>query len=52
MELTPKQYREFTVLYKIAVELKKESFVFYGQEILTEYAKHLLTYYNLKNDRL
>ncbi len=52
MELSSKQYKEFVDLYKQAIENKQESFVFYGQQILTEFAKHLLTYYKLRNDRL
>ena len=49
MELSSKQYKEFVDLYKQAIENKQESFVFYGQQI---FAKHLLTYYKLRNDRL
>ena len=52
MVLTKEQYKEFVKLYKQAVKNNTKTFVFYGQILLTEYAKHLLTYYELQNDKL
>lgn len=52
MILTNEQYKEFVKLYKHAVKNNNENFVFYGQILFTEYAKHLLTYYELQNDKL
>lgn len=52
MMLTKEQYKEFVKLYEKAVKNNDEMFVFYGQMVLTEYAKHLLTYFKLQNDKL
>ena len=38
------KYKELEDCYNIAVKDNKEDFVFYGEVILTSYAKYLLEY--------
>lgn len=46
--LSEENYDEFVKIYEKAVSKGDVSFEFYGQEILVEFAKYLLEYYNLK----
>lgn len=41
MEFTPELAREFQAMYKQAVADGAESFMFYGHEVLTAYAKYM-----------
>lgn len=46
MTFTKKTIAELQEAYDLAVKHKLESFNFYGEELLTAYAKHLLIYLN------
>jgi len=48
MEITNKDVPMLEKLYCKAVEEKKESFLYKGQEVLTIYCKYLLEYIKLK----
>lgn len=47
-EISDNHYKEIKNLYEKAKSSGDKSFEFNGQELLTEYAKYLLQYYELK----
>lgn len=48
INLNKKSLRELKQAYKKAVADKKEQFTFYGNELLTSYAKYLIEYAETK----
>jgi len=42
--VTNENFKEFVELYKLAVKYNQKTFMFYGQEVLTNYAKYLIQY--------
>ena len=48
-KVTKKDFDILVAKYNIAVENKEKSFIFFGNEILVDYAKYLIEYLSTKN---
>lgn len=48
IEFTPEKAEQLRKAYNKAVEEKKDSFVFQGDEFVTSYAKYLLEYLDMQ----
>lgn len=46
--LTEKNYDEFVKLYKKAKNSGIKTFMFYGKEVVTDFAKYIIEFYKLK----
>jgi len=48
-EITKKEFDILVAKYNIAVENKEKSFIFFGNELVVDYAKYLIEYLATKN---
>jgi len=46
--VTKKDFENLKIQYNKARDEKRESFIFFGEEILTDYAKYLIQYLETK----
>ena len=46
--LTEENYNEFVKLYKKAKHSGIKTFMFYGKEVVTDFAKYVIEFYQLK----